>query len=128
MGEWIIFQIRSLLIFIGLIAKPEYLFRLVGEHPVDGEIENGIVYVVGGRGYQKWAYFRCPTDRSEIIQLCLMQSHRPRWRVSRDWLRRPTIYPSVRQIAGSYAHFWIERGKVSLCADSGVPPRKIEPA
>ncbi len=54
------------MIAIGLVAKPQYLFRLVGEHPVDDEIEDGAVYVVGGKDYQKWAYFRCLTDRSEM--------------------------------------------------------------
>lgn len=124
MAEWVVATIRNLLIAAGLIAKPEYLFRLISEHPVDDEIESGIIYVVGGKGYQKWAYFRCPTDKSEIIQLSLMQKHRPCWRVSSDWLRRPTIYPSVRQTAGSFAHFWMAKGRVSLCADSGAPPRQ----
>lgn len=124
MAEWLVAAIRSLLIAIGLIANPQYLFRLVGEHPVDDEIEDGVVYVVGGKDYQKWAYFRCPTDRSEIIQLSLMRKHRPCWRVSSDWLQRPTIYPSVRQTAGSFAHFWMAKGQVSLCADSGAQPQQ----
>jgi len=32
---------------------------------MDDEIKDGIVYVVGGPDFQKWAYFRCPTDRAE---------------------------------------------------------------
>lgn len=124
MAERVVAIIRNLLIAAGLIAKPEYLFRLISEHPVDEEIGDGIIYVVGGKGYQKWAYFRCPTDKSEIIQLSLMQKHRPCWRISSDWLRRPTIYPSVRQTAGSFAHFWMTKGRVSLCVDSGALPRQ----
>jgi len=113
--------IRRVLVFFGLINKPDYLVRLVDQHPVDDEIRDGIIYVVGGKGYQKWAYFRCPSDRTEIIQLSLMQKHRPRWHVQYDWLQRATIAPSVRQTAGSFAHFWVRNGMVQICADSGKP-------
>jgi hypothetical protein len=113
--------IRRLLIFLGLIRRPDFLVRLVDEHPVDDEILDGIIYVVGGKGYVKWAYFRCPADRTEIIQLSLMQKHRPCWRIRWDWFRRATINPSVRQTAGSFAHFWVRSGVVHVCADSGIP-------
>lgn len=116
--------IRRLLILLGLIRRPDFLIRRVDQHPMDDEIQEGIVYVVGGKDYQKWAYFRCPTDRTEIIQLSLMQKHRPCWRVQWDWLQRASIHPSVRQTAGSYAHFWVRRGVVNICADSGIPLRQ----
>lgn len=114
-------QVRRALIFFGLISKPDYIVRPVDQHPVDDEIRDGIIYVVGGRDYQKWAYFRCPTDRSEIIQLSLMQKHRPCWRVDSDWLQRATVHPSVRQTEGSFAHFWVRRGNVNICPDNGIP-------
>ena len=113
--------IRRLLILLGLIGRPDFLVQLVDKHPMDDEIQDGIIYVVGGKGYQKWAYFRCPTERTEIIQLSLMQNHRPRWQVQWDWLQRASVHPSVRQTAGSFAHFWVRRGVVNICADSGVP-------
>jgi len=116
--------IRRLLILLGLIGRPDFLIRLVDQHPMDDEIQDGIIYVVGGEGYQKWAYFRCPTERTEIIQLSLMQSHRPRWQVQWDWLQRASIHPSVRQTAGSFAHFWVRQGVVNICADSGIPLRQ----
>lgn len=113
--------IRRLLILLGLIRRPDFLIRLVDQHPMDDEIQDGIIYVVGGKGYQKWAYFRCPTERTEIIQLSLMQNHRPRWQVQWDWLERASVHPSVRQTAGSFAHFWVRQGVVNICADSGIP-------
>lgn len=121
MVEWLTASIRNALILAGLIKEPDYLVRLVQEHPMDDEIEGGIIYIVGGKDFQKWAYFRCPTDTSEIIQLSLMQKHRPCWRVRSDWMQRATIYPSVRQTDGSFAHFWLRKGNVSICADSGAP-------
>lgn len=113
---------RSILVFFHCIENPDFVYKLVDEHPVDEEMDEKTIYVVGGKGYQKWAYFRCPTDNTEIIQLSLMQKHRPRWSVRPDWLDRPTIHPSVRQTDGSFAHFWIKGGKVQICGDSGKPP------
>ena len=110
---------RVALVRLGFIRKPAYLARQVAAHPTTEDVAPGWVYVVGGPGYQKWAYFRCPTGSGEIIQLSLMPNRRPRWLVSVDWLNRPTIHPSVRQLEGSYAHFWMRRGTIDWCADSG---------
>ena len=112
---------RAALVRLGLIPKPAYLARLVGTHPAPEEIAPGWVYVVGGPGYQKWAYFLCPTGSREIIQLSLMPNRRPRWQVNIDWLRRPTVAPSVRQLEGTFAHFWLRKGTVEWCADNGKP-------
>ena len=96
------------------------MVQLVDAHPDQDSMEPGVIYVVGGRGYQKWAYFRCPAKRDEIVQLALMPKHRPRWEVKGDWLGRPSVHPSVRQLEGSYAHFWIRQGRIDWCPDSGV--------
>jgi hypothetical protein len=113
-------MVRSLLIRLGIIAKPDLLAQTVPDHPAPESMEPGIVYVVAGKGYRKWAFLRCPADKDEIIQLSLMTSRRPRWRVNVDLLGRPTIHPSVRQLDGSYAHFWVKRGRVVWCADGGT--------
>jgi hypothetical protein len=110
---------RNILVALRLIPRPDFTARLVADHPDPDAIADGQIYVVGGRGYSKWAYFRCPADRGEIVQLSLMPERRPRWTVSMDWLGRPTIHPSVRQLEGSCAHFWIRRGRVDWCDDSG---------
>lgn len=114
---------RAVLVRLGLMPKPAYLARLVGAHPTPEDVAPGWVYVVGGSGYQKWAYFRCPTGSGELIQLSLMPNRRPRWQVNIDWLKRPTIHPSVRQLEGSSAHFWLRKGAVDWCADSGKAPQ-----
>jgi hypothetical protein len=93
--------------------------QFVNEHPDTPTIDGRHIYVVGAKGHSKWAYFRCPADRSEIVQLSLQPQRRPRWTVAVDFLGRPTITPSVRQLDGSYAHFWIKKGAVIWCADSG---------
>jgi len=109
----------KILVALRLIRRPAFTMQPVADHPDPATMADGLIYVVGGRGYSKWAYFRCPADRAEIIQLSLMPERRPRWTVAADWLGRPTINPSVRQLDGTRAHFWIRRGVVDWCADSG---------
>ena len=116
---------RKLLIWLRIIPLPDLLACIVPDHPAPDALETGIIYVVGGAGYQKWAYFRCPGDPEEIIQLSLMPNYRPRWKVAIDLLERPTVSPSVRQLDGSYAHFWIKKGRVEWCADTGMKTRAV---
>lgn len=113
---------RVLQIWLGLIPRPDFVVRVVSDHPTPESIVPGVIYVVGGPGYKKWAYLRCPADKSEIIQLSLMQKRKPRWDVTIDSLNRPTLFPSVRQLEGSYAHFWIKKGSVEWCEDTGRKP------
>lgn len=108
-----------LLVALRLIRRPELSVALVADHPDPGAMKVGVIYVVGGAGYRKWAYFRCPADHDEIVQLSLMRERRPRWTVTTDFLGRPTIHPSVRQLEGSYAHFWVRNGRIDWCPDTG---------
>jgi hypothetical protein len=108
-----------LFVTLRLIPRPAFVVERVAEHPDPAVMAADRIYVVGGKGYSKWAYLRCPADEEEIIQLSLMPDRRPRWQIEEDVFGRPTIAPSVRQLDGSYAHFWIRQGRVDWCADSG---------
>ena len=114
--------LRNVAVRLGFIRNPELISLLVSNHPAQEAMQPGIIYIVGGPGYQKWAVFRCPRHKDEIIQLSLMANRRPRWTITTDFIGRPTLHPSVRQLDGSFAHFWVKRGLVEWCADSG---RKI---
>lgn len=120
--SWLKSTSRRLAIWLSLIPRPELIVRRLAEQPRPENIEPGVIYVVGGKDYQKWAVFRCPNHTDEIIQLSLMPNRRPRWSITADFLERPTINPSVRLIEGSYAHFWVKRGNVAWCADTGKRP------
>lgn len=67
----------------------------------------------------KWICLRCPCGCGEKIMLNLSAKKSPRWRVTTDWLRRPTVEPSVLQVSGCRSHFWIKGGRVDWCPDSG---------
>lgn len=122
MMQWVNKLLRKCAVALGFVRKPDLVGIVVSDHPPPEEMALGIVYIIGGPGYQKWAVFRCPRHEDEIIQLSLMPNRRPRWTVTLDILDRPTIHPSVRQLDGPYAHFWVKAGRVEWCADTGRPP------
>jgi hypothetical protein len=119
---WFWAHLFQVLVWLGFLRKPEFIIRTVVDHPTPETMNPGILYVVGGKGFMKWAYLRCPAKIDEVIQLSLQPNRRPRWELVTDIWGRPTITPSVRQLEGSYAHFWMRNGKVDWCADSGKPP------
>jgi len=111
--------LRFALTTLRVIQKPDFIVTKVSLHPSPDSINPGVIYVVGGRNYQKWAYLLSPGVGGEIIQLCLMNRYRPHWSVEADYMERATIQPSIRRLEGARDHFWIRRGCVEWCRDSG---------
>lgn len=107
-----------LLARLGLIKAPDFFARYATAHPPQDEIRPGEMIIVRTGAYTKWACIKCPCGCGDKISLSLDQSRRPRWTVSVDFLSRPTVYPSVHQLAGCRAHFWIKGGQAVLTADS----------
>lgn len=110
---------RRFLVFVGLARKPDLIAELVETNPSREAVNKGRMMIVGGPGYQKWAYFRCPCGCGEVLMLSLAQSRRPRWIVTVDQAGRPTLEPSVRQISGCFSHFLVQQGRIVWCEDTG---------
>ena len=111
-----------LLFFLTKISRsefPDFLFRLVSDHPDRDNLPNDKILVVGGKGYQKWAYLKCPCGCGNFIMLSLSKNTRPGWSITVDFFNRPTVYPSIRQTSGCKSHFWVKKGHINWCADSG---------
>lgn len=115
--EWLIWLLSAL----GLITKPRFVARYAERNPAQDAIAESDLVIVQSGGYRKWACFRCPCGCGDKISLSLAANRRPSWRVSADWLGRPTIEPSVWQRAGCYSHFWVRRGQVEWCPGTGQP-------
>jgi hypothetical protein len=111
--------VRLVLEALGLVPRTDLSVRFVGEHPERNKIDAGVLQVVGDKRFQKWAVFRCPCGCGETVMLSLSTKRRPSWRVTIDWLGRPTLHPSIRQTAGCHSHFWLKRGRLVWCADTG---------
>ena len=110
--------LRALLSWLRLIPRPHLVGTVVEHHPTPEELPESRVLVVRDGNFDKWACFRCPGGCGEKIMLSL-SSRRPRWSVRLDWLDRPTIHPSIRQMNSCQCHFWVSKGLVEWCLDSG---------
>jgi hypothetical protein len=109
---------RQALILLRFIDSPQYRVEYWDRQPKPDQLPDGLVVVVEGDTHPKWACLRCPGGCGNRFQLPLNPARRPRWSVSRDWLNRPSIDPSVLQRGACGAHFWITGGRVLWCADS----------
>ena len=108
-----------LLVRLRLLRRPDLIGRTVARHPVPEELPEGELVLVQDGSRRKWACLRCPGGCGQKIQLALSPNRRPHWRVRLDWLARPSVSPSVRQLNDCRCHFWINRGAVRWCADNG---------
>jgi hypothetical protein len=99
----------------GLIHRPRFLCVDVSEAPLEGEIKPNLVYREVRKSYPKWAHFVCPRC-GEHIQVPIAASAE-NWRISVDWLNRPTLAPSIWETETCGAHFVVQRGNLLWCSD-----------
>jgi hypothetical protein len=111
--------VRQGLVWLRLIQKPDVLGRVTSTHPTPVRLGEGELYMVGSPDHWKWACLRCPGGCGEILLLSLNPLGRPCWTTSIDWLGRPTVQPSIKQLDGCRCHFWIWGGMVEWCTDIG---------
>jgi hypothetical protein len=94
------------------ISRPHFLASVVSECPSREEMRPGMVFIEMRSGYLKWTHLLCPKC-GDHIQLPFAGSER--WSVKTDFLRRPTLAPSVWEKATCGAHFFVRKGKVLWC-------------
>jgi Family of unknown function (DUF6527) len=58
---------------------------------------------------------RCPCGCGKQLEMMLLREVNPRWDLTVDERRRPTLYPSVWLRDGCRSHFWVRQGKVVWC-------------
>ncbi len=98
-----------------------FVARYADDNPAADSLSNGEIVIVGNKDYQKWAYLKCPCGCGSTTMLSLSTKRRPSWQVYMNWMMILTVYPSVRDISTCYSHYWIKRGKVYWCRDTGIP-------
>jgi hypothetical protein len=102
----------------GLWKRPVFLTTDIAEAPDENSLPANLVVREVRDGYEKWAHFKCPRC-AEHIQLPL--AGREHWTIRIDWLRRPTLSPSVWQTGSCQAHFFLRQGNIEWCVDSPSP-------
>jgi hypothetical protein len=97
---------------LGLARRPQLQAVEVEQAPLVSELLNGELYAEIRGGYLKWVHLRCPLC-GEHIQLPM--AGKERWRLMFDWLRRPTLTPSVWEKNTCGAHFLVQHGQILWC-------------
>ncbi|MBZ9764806.1 hypothetical protein LB553_28640 [Mesorhizobium sp. CA8] len=111
--------LAACLVRLHLVERPDFFVVTSIDMPAPNELKPGKAIVVGPRQTPKWMTFQCPSGCGTPLLLSLNPKRRPRWAVASDWLARPTLTPSIRRTDGCRCHFWIRKGRVEWCKDSG---------
>lgn len=111
--------VGAILRWAGLCPKADFLIRRELDMPPRENLSPRVLVIVGDRRSPKWVTMRCPCNCGTSLLLSLSEARRPRWSVSIDWWGRPSLSPSVRRTDGCRCHFWLRKGAVEWCSDSG---------
>lgn len=111
--------VGRILSWLRVIDKPELTIATKLDMPGHEELVSGQAVIVGPKERPKWVTFPCPCDCGTPLLLSLNPDRRPRWSISCDWFGRPDISPSVRRTDGCECHFWVRKGRIEWCKDSG---------
>ena len=105
--------IVELIFRILLMRRPRYLMQTAPETPATKELRENVIVLEIRDGYLKWAHLVCP-QCGDHIQLPL--AGKERWSVNVDYLRRPTLAPSIWETDTCGAHFFVKKGELLWCA------------
>lgn len=97
------------------LHRPRFLARVTTECPSREELRGGLLFIEIRAGCRKWAHLLCPKC-GDHIQLPL--AGKDRWSAKTDFLRRPTLSPSIWEEATCGAHFYITKGRLLWCGSS----------
>ena len=96
------------------LRRPKYLAQDVPESPTQDELRPHLLLVESRGGFLKWAHLSCPKC-GEHIQLPM--AGKPSWSLKVDFLRRPTLAPSIWETGSCGAHFFIRKGAIIWCQE-----------
>ena len=94
------------------LCRPRLLAKVAPESPALEELRPNLMVLEIRGGHRKWAHLSCPKC-GDHIQLPL--AGKERWFVKVDYLRRPTIAPSIWETESCGAHFFITKGDLVWC-------------
>ena len=110
---------RRCLEVLRLVPQSHFLAKVQAIHPTPEQLCPGTLIVVRDNSVDKWICLRCPCGCGAKVQLSMAENRRPRWTARVDWLGRPSVEPSIRRLDECQCHFWVKRGQILWCVDSG---------
>lgn len=94
-----------------LFGRPVvYRARHVPDAP--DKLEDGFVYIVGADGYDWSALMCCPGGCGKTLEMNLLPTAKPVWRVTKHEDGVVSLHPSVWLKTGCACHFVLRRGAI----------------
>jgi len=75
------------------------------------------IYVVGPRDAPKWVVMTCPCRQGHRLDVCLMPTVSPHWRLKLSRRQQVTLSPSVWVSEVCTSHFWVYANRVEWVRD-----------
>lgn len=98
-------------------------YRTVSCADFPSEAGSRALYVVG-EGEQRWfAALACPCGCGDLIQLSLLETGNPRWRLRAHWNGTVSLHPSIWRTRGCHAHFFLRKSEIRWCPP--LPPQRF---
>jgi hypothetical protein len=94
-----------------LFGRP-LVYRACHVTDAPDKLENGIVYIVGADGYDWSALMRCPGGCGKTLEMNLLPTAKPAWRVTEHKDGVVSLHPSVWLKTGCACHFVLRRGAI----------------
>ena len=85
-----------------------------GDTPPD-RLKRGQLVVAHEDGELWVAAMRCPCGCGERIELVLLPTVKPSWKLRWNSPKSPTLFPSIHRTTGCKSHFWLRRGRIQWC-------------
>lgn len=73
------------------------------------------IYIVRSGDIDKWVVFKCPNNCGRRVEVNLMKTRYPMWRLTLK-KKKVSLYPSVI-VQGCNAHFWLNNNGILLARD-----------
>lgn len=90
----------------------QFRVKCMQHKPLEEEIVAKHIYIIGGKS-PKWAVMKCPCNCGDTINICLMKSHHPCWKIRFDKWKRISFSPSIRKLDGCKSHFFINKSCIN---------------
>lgn len=98
----------------------KYLGLYIEDLPIENEIKDNKIYIVGDNGYEWLAAFKCPCGCGDLVQLNLLEKGEHVWRIVRRRPQKISITPSIDRTIGCKSHFTVTNGAVIWWRDQYI--------
>lgn len=90
-------------------------FKVVRLQELPDTLDPTTVYILGEGQYLWFMAMLCPCGCGDLLQMSLLPTVEPWWRLIEHKNKSISLYPSVWKKAGCRSHFFLRRGQIKWC-------------